>query len=304
MPRLHKIYLVGYPSSESQRKNEPCRAIKGPVKIPLYSRSMRTSWTMPLGVAEEPSLILFCFPFAGGGATAYSHWIGRFPANLQVIGVQLPGRGERINEAPFRTIPALADAFIEATQLMMQQPFGFFGHSMGAILAYEIASRLRSLMRSAPQFLIASACIAPHVRLNIPARSALSEEDLIEELRALNGTPSNVLTHRELLEIALPAIRADFAAIETYRCSNIDPLDCPILAITGTDDHRVELDKQQAWRHLTHANFTHCVLPGDHFSVLSRPEPMITTLRKYIRNFSETNDPAGTQISDDFPNRV
>ena len=225
-------------------------------------------WLRYLRRRPLADLQLFCFPFAGGGASAFRKWDTKLPGNIEVCAIQLPGREDRLLEPPFRQIGPLVNALSELVVIGLDKPFVFFGHSMGALVAFELSRRLRRLGGRQPDHLIVSGFRAPH----LPDRQAptydLPETSFLEELRRLGGTPDEVLQSSELMTLFTPTLRADFALSETYAYVHEVPLECSISAFVGSDDQEVSYDEVAAWRHHTNGSFSLQSIPGDHFFLL------------------------------------
>lgn len=177
----------------------------------------------------------------------------------------LPGREGRLSEPAISRLLPLVEALGSALQPWLDLPFVFFGHSMGALLAFELARRLRGLYAIEPRQLFLSGNAAPQVPDLNPPRHALPEAEFLAELRRLNGTPEAVLQHRELMELMLPILRADFAVCETYVYTPQPLLACPIAAFGGLDDPEIRRDALAAWAEQTQGAFRLRMLPGDHF---------------------------------------
>ncbi|MDI4664963.1 alpha/beta fold hydrolase [Xanthobacter autotrophicus] len=222
-------------------------------------------------------LRLFCLPFAGGNASAYAPWQAAINPAIEVVPVQLPGHGARIREAPFETMDDMADGMADAMARRLDAPYAVFGHSMGALLAFETLRRLRARGAPAPVELFVSARRAPHLPPSRPPLHVLSDADLVAELRALNGTPDVVLGDRELLDLLLPVIRADLKAVETYRFRAAAPFDFPIHAFGGTRDSIPEEDLRAWSRHSTSV-FSLALYPGDHFYLNDHRIPLLRSL--------------------------
>src|SRR5262249_55388812 len=141
----------------------------------------------------------------------------------------------------------------------------FFGHSMGAMISFELARYLRRKHRLSPHHLFVSGRRAPQIPMTEAPSYNLPESGFYEKLRLLNGTPTEVLEQPELMELVLPMLRADFSVVETYAYTTDAPLDCPVTAFGGLQDHRVERGMLEAWREQTTSTFTLRMLPGDHF---------------------------------------
>lgn len=206
---------------------------------------------------------LVCFPHAGGSATFYRPVSATFSPTVDVIALQYPGRQDRRREVCIEDIGELADRITEQLLDLSEKPTVFFGHSMGATLAFEVASRLEQKGANTPRCLIASGRRAPSTQRKEGVH--LHDDDgIIAELRQLNGTDSALLDD-EMLRIALPAIRSDYHAIESYACEPGRKLSCPITVLTGDADSKTSLEEAQAWREHTTASFRLKVFAGGHF---------------------------------------
>jgi medium-chain acyl-[acyl-carrier-protein] hydrolase len=233
----------------------------------MTTRATKSPWISLKRLNPNASMRLFCFPYAGGGAAIYHDWQKSFPQALEVCPVQLPRRGERMKEAPFTQIKPLVEAAAEALLPFFDRPFAFFGHSMGALISYELAQLLRREKAPAPTHLFVSGHSAPHLRNREVITYNLPHDEFIEELRRLKGTPQQVLDHPELMELIIPILRADFEICETYSCSNEPPLHFPITAFAGIDDVDVPRERMESWREHTRGSFSIHMMPGDHFFI-------------------------------------
>ena len=210
-------------------------------------------------------LRLFCFPYAGGGASIYRTWSDELPPEVEVCPVQLPGRESRLIEPSFTRFAPLLQAMNPFVQPYLDMPFAFFGHSMGAMIGFEFARYLRQRERLGPAHLFVSGCRAPQrFDFDSPIHD-LPEPKFIEELRLLEGTPDKVLQHPELMELLIPVLRADFEMVETYSYTPEAPLDCPISAFGGLQDDEVSREDIEAWQQQTRSAFVARMFPGGHF---------------------------------------
>jgi surfactin synthase thioesterase subunit len=223
------------------------------------------SWIAFRQPVPEARLRLFCFPYAGAGALIFRTWSDGLPADVEICPVQLPGRGTRVRELPFTQLSPLVEALAQALAPLLDRPFAFFGHSLGALVSFELARRVRRQYGVHPVRLFVSAGRAPQIPHRGPPIHALPEKEFLAELRRLNGTPSELLGHEELMAIMLPLLRADFAVYETYVYSTEPPLSCPISVFGGLHDHRVNNSDLEAWGAQTDVSFSLRMLPGDHF---------------------------------------
>jgi surfactin synthase thioesterase subunit len=223
------------------------------------------SWISFRRPCVDLRLRLFCFPYAGAGALIFRTWPDGLPADVEVCPVQLPGRGTRMRERPFTQLSPLVEALAEALVPLLDKPFAFFGHSLGALVSFELARRIRRQYGVHPVRIFVSGARAPQIPHRGTPIHTLPRKEFLAELRRLNGTPGELLDHEELMEIMLPLLRADFAVYETYVYSSEPPLNCPIAAFGGLQDRGVNNSDLEAWRAQTDVSFSLRMLPGDHF---------------------------------------
>lgn len=207
---------------------------------------------------------LFCFPYAGGGASIYRSWQAETGPSIEIHPVRLPGRESRISEAPMFSVDELVESIVHEIAPLIHGPFALFGYSFGALLAFETARKLRR-KGFAPERLMIAALKAPHLPLRRKPIHHLPDSLLADEIRRFSGTPEAVLENPELMNLLLPAIRADFTAYERYRYRAEAPLDCPTTAMRGATDASVSSDELAEWSQHTSAVFTRHVFPGGHF---------------------------------------
>lgn len=227
---------------------------------------------------RAPRFRIFCFPFAGGSAGLFGSWATTLPEDVEVCSVQLPGRGTRIREPLFTRLDSVIDALIPVVRKLLDLPFVLFGHSLGALVAFEVARRLRRDRLAMPERLFASAFRGPSLPVPTPHIHALEDGKFANHLRELNGTPAEILANSEMLEILLPMLRADFAIAETYRYYAELPLPCGISAWAGSQDAHVGLKDLEAWGRETEVSFERSSFPGDHFFVFSQQKLLLDRL--------------------------
>ena len=207
-------------------------------------------------------LTLICYPYAGGASALFLGW-RRYLTEISIEPVCLPGRGIHFDKRPARTMEELVNFLVGSAQF--EPPYAFFGHSMGALVGFEVIRRLRSKGYPQPLYLFASACPAPQHFSIDPKIHNLRDDDFISRLRGLNGTPSEVLDHPELIDLLLPVLRADFEICETYEYIKGEPLRIPISVFGGEEDTEVPVDFLRAWCQQTTSDFNMQVYPGGHF---------------------------------------
>lgn len=231
-------------------------------------------------LSEPPhpeAIHLFCFPFAGGSSRMYHPWSTHLPSNIQVCPLELPGRGQRFTHPPFRNLPTLIATLGPLLLPHLDQPFAFFGHSLGALISFELVRWLRRQQAPLPQYLFVSGRSAPQVPHLIPALHQLPDPDFIAGLRTYNGTPESVLNHPELMEVLLPTLRADFELFETYQYCHEAPLPCPIYTFAGQTDPLTSLPSVKAWQSQTSQFFEDYWFPGAHFFLQDYEQQVIHT---------------------------
>ncbi|HWQ56282.1 MAG TPA: alpha/beta fold hydrolase [Bryobacteraceae bacterium] len=236
------------------------------------------------GVESQPAarLRLFCFPHAGGGAAAFRRWAERFPKEIAVCPVRLPGRESRASEPPFDRMEPLVEALGEAIMPHIGQPFAFFGHSMGAGIAFELARWLRRRGEPLPAILLASGARAPQYRLNWTPGPEPTETELLEQLRRLEGIPQEALEDPEVMRLVLPALRADTSLYRNYTYQPEPPLACPIRAYGGEADPNVAREHLEAWSHQTTASFALAMFPGGHFYLHSAEADLLAAITQVL----------------------
>ncbi|HZI20589.1 MAG TPA: alpha/beta fold hydrolase [Pyrinomonadaceae bacterium] len=234
-----------------------------------------SGWLRCLRPREEALLRLFCFPYAGGGGAAYRAWPARLPEAVEVWTVQLPGREERLAEAPFTELRALLAALTPSLLPALDLPFVFFGHSMGALISFELTRHLRRHAGLRPSHLLVSARRAPHLPAARAPIHALPEKLFKEEILRLTGTPPVVFADEELARIFLPLLRADIALCETYEYEEEDALCVPVAAFGGTRDEGVEPRHLEAWCELTTAPCSVHLFEGGHFYLREAQAPLL-----------------------------
>jgi medium-chain acyl-[acyl-carrier-protein] hydrolase len=236
-----------------------------------YSVESRSVWLEGYQPKKNARLRLFCFPPAGGSAYQFSGWAHSLPAGVELLPVQLPGRGRRFNEEPHRRLVPLARLIALELAPYFVYPYVLFGHSMGALIAFEVARELERAGGQGPSLLMVSGRRGPEVPRTRPPTYDLPDEEFKDELRRMNGTPEEVLNNPQLMELMMPLLRADFESVQTYAFEGPCALRCPVRGYGGLGDSGVPAESLDAWRNYTSAGFRLSMLPGDHFFVF-QPE--------------------------------
>ncbi|HET6378025.1 MAG TPA: alpha/beta fold hydrolase [Methylocella sp.] len=227
---------------------------------------MNSPWFYRPFPRPQPSARLFAFPYAGAGPAVFRAWPDGLPSTVELCAVQLPGRGARFLEPAIPSIPRLTGALLPALMPLLDRPFAFFGHSMGAVLAFEAARALVLRGGPVPALVIVSARRAPHIPDPGPPLHNLPDAEFAAEInRRYGGIPAEILDDKEALEFFLPVLRADISALDAYRPAEGIALCCPLAVFGGEDDARIPLPHLEAWRGVTSGPFEICLFPGGHF---------------------------------------
>ena len=230
---------------------------------------------------KTSSVRLFCFPYAGGGDVIFRSWQRILPDTVEVCPVQLPGRGSRITEPPCTEINKLIRLTGEALALHLDKPFALFGHSMGALIAFELAHHLQRKYSAQPVHLFISGRCSPQT-MSEPMDLKQYDSALPEILRRYNGTPAEALEDPELMELMLPVLRADLALCKSYIYTPKPPFSFSITAFGGLDDHGVPRRCIESWREHTTGPFALRMLPGDHFFLKTSRLPLLEAISKEL----------------------
>jgi medium-chain acyl-[acyl-carrier-protein] hydrolase len=245
-----------------------------------------TPWIVRPFQKPAATIRLFCFPFAGGGASAYFQWAREFSAtSIEVCAIQLPGRENRLRETPVSSASSLIQSLNEAIQPLLDRPFAFFGHSMGAMLAFELAHSLQSTHRTLPSRLFLSGSKPPR---SICAEASLNHLPDAEFVAAIaeryQAVPKEILAQPDLLELSMPKLRADFTLIESYHCAEREPLDIPFWIFGGDSDPTVPVSLLYNWKEYTKNSSAVQIFPGDHFFLNSARAEVLKSVVQNLGN--------------------
>lgn len=229
-----------------------------------------------------PAVRLLCFPYAGGGGRTFRTWAAHLPAAIEVEPVELPGHARRIREPPIDRLPRLARQLAGELAPKLDRPFALFGHSIGAWIAFEVARELRR--RTGLQPLLLVVCGFPSPRLPRPSSMVHRLPDPLfrNHLLRIGALPAAAAADPELVDLLLPALRADFSLSATYAFRDEPPLDCPILACAGWGDPGAGRRELDAWGRETSGACVVERFPGGHMFVERRPEPLLASVGRLI----------------------
>ncbi|WUI02381.1 alpha/beta fold hydrolase [Spirillospora sp. NBC_00431] len=226
------------------------------------------------------SLRLFCLPHAGGSAVFFRPWAKEVNPAVEVHAVQYPGRADRLGEPLIDDADRVARIIAGEMAPLIDRPAAVFGHSMGAVLAYEV-TRLLQERGTPPVHLFVSGTRPPHDRDDVPV-SERDDDALVDEILALGGTDAEVLRNAELRALVLPYVRNDFALLEKYVHRAGTRLTVPITAIIGDADTHVSEEQATGWADVTDGGFAMTVLPGDHFYLVGRQRDVIAEIHRTL----------------------
>ncbi len=217
--------------------------------------------------SSRTRLHLICAPYAGGAAAAFRGWARWLPEEIALLAIEFPGHGSRFAEPPTTSMSALVAEAADALAPITRAPLAFFGHSLGAVVMFELARKLHKQAGRWPERLLLSGQRAFHRPPPRPPIHALPDQEFLEEIRRYGGTPNEVFEDAELLSIFHPLLRSDFTLGETYCYEPGAPLECPISAYGGLYDLEVTSEDVKAWQSYTRREFNWRMFPGGHFFI-------------------------------------
>ena len=221
----------------------------------------------PFGTGEDASVRLLCLPHAGAGAGVYRTWGRGLPATIAACPVQPPGRETRRSEQPLTSAVEIARQLAPEVLRTVRPPYAVFGHSTGAVCAFEVVREIRRLNGELPVHLFVAGRRAPSIPMFRTELAGLAADELATVLRRLGGTPEEILAEPVMLELIQPLLVADFHVNEMYDYRAEPPLPIPVTAFAGTRDHFADPDQVAGWQKETSGRYAQLVLDGDHFAI-------------------------------------
>jgi medium-chain acyl-[acyl-carrier-protein] hydrolase len=209
-------------------------------------------------------------------------WAQGLPKDVEVCAIQLPGHAGRLEQPPFSELLPLTRAIANAMTPLLDRPFSCLGHSLGALLAFEVIRILRDRKEPQPTYLFASGCSSPHVRKVEKPTHDLPDGQFVQRLRELNGTPAELFDNTELIDLLLPAIRADFRISETYAYVQAAPISCSIIVFGGKDEKELTVDKLRRWSEHSTGETHIALFPGDHFFIHAAQKEMMNLVGRFL----------------------
>lgn len=229
-------------------------------------------------------LRLFLFHHAGGSSASFYNWHALFPGDWEVNLVDHPGRGRTIRLPLLDDLESVLDCFAADLRPLFDRPFAFFGHSMGAMVCFELAKRLLKDGAPAPCWIGVSGKSPDYLHQPTASpRHLLDDDALIEEIRRLGGTPDSLLASRDYLELLLPIARADFRLVETWSPPQAcEPLPVPLSAFGGLADESAPPDTLDAWRRCTVTSLGLHTFDGGHFYLFENRDAVAARIRSDV----------------------
>ncbi|MBM7845956.1 thioesterase II family protein [Herpetosiphon giganteus] len=251
---------------------------------------MTNPWFPYRAARQNPQLKLFCFAFAGGAASLFRTWPLKLPDWVEVVAVQLPGRESRLREPLYTDLMSLVNDLGQVLAPELNQPFAFFGHSLGAMISFELARELRRLQVAQPSWLWLSARRAPQLLDTSPRIAHLSKQAFTEHMiQHYQGIPPEVAREPELMNLFVPIMHADIQMVETYAYADQPALDCPLTVIGGIDDPTMTMAHLSPWRQQTSKRFNLRQVPGDHFFVRNQPDLLLQIINEELNLLTTFN---------------
>jgi len=250
-------------------------------------------WILSTVVRPKAKIRLICFPYAGGSALAYKNWGEQFPESIEVVSVNLPGHGNRILEPAISDMDILIEnLYHNLADYLMDKPIIFLGHSMGASVCFEFAKYLNATDVDLRGIFI-SAYKAPHLMNKSESDFEeklyrLTDDQLVQKLKDIGGTPADLINHTELMKLALPTMRSELKLLETYKYRHCSPLDIPIIAFASIGDNVVDFMEVFEWNKHTTSSFKFYKLSGGHFFIHSAEKTVVSIVIKEIMNVFKT----------------
>lgn len=227
---------------------------------------------------------LICFPYGGGSSTLFFRWKNLLPKEIILESIEYSGHGKYFQKPLIYDFNSMIDHLRTELEGKMEFPFAFFGHSMGALLSFELTRRLQDYSLPLPKHLFVSGCRAPQISRGSSPISELSDEDFYLSIqKRFHSIPSEISQNPELLKIFLSILKADYAVMENYHYVVKPAIDCPITALSGDTDPVVSNEQLDDWRFHTSSRFNKISIPGDHFSIISDPKELIKEIVKGIQ---------------------
>ncbi len=255
----------------------------------MFTNTSLKKWIVTPLPRPQAKLALYCLPFAGGSSNSFRSWASLLPPAVELRAVELPGHGTRLSEGLARRLTDLLAPLTEAVAESADKPFALFGHSMGALLGYELTLKLENETDRHPVHVFLSGHGAPTLPEREEPIHQLPKQRFIEKIRQYNGTPQEVLENHELMELMVPILRADFEVCETYRPQTVRKMRAPLTVLSGISDAGAPREDLEVWREFTEGAFNLRLFPGDHFYLLQHKVTLLQAILQDINKHFNLN---------------
>jgi surfactin synthase thioesterase subunit len=225
---------------------------------------------------------LICFPFSGASAYSYVPFKKFLPPGIDLIPLELPGRGKRLKEPLLKNIESMVDDLFRQLRPFLQKPFSFYGHSMGTVLSYRMVHRLRQQGLPQPDYLFMSGRYGPSVKEDEPHNHSLPPAEFKKKLKEMGGTPDELMQDEQLLDFFEPILRADFQGLDEYVYQETEPLDIPIVVMLG-DEEKITSDQAMAWQCESSRPIEVKWFKGKHFFIFDFPGEIVQVMVKKMK---------------------
>jgi surfactin synthase thioesterase subunit len=242
----------------------------------------RSRQIVQLGPHAPRRCRLICIPYAGASASVYARWAAALTAPIELCALELPGHGHRLGEPLNRGVAALVKQFADGLGDALDMPYAFFGHSMGALLCYELTRCLASMGLPLPIKLLLSGFPAPHIRRPPPVTYDLPDREFVAAVQRYDGMEGEILANRELMELILPILRADLCACQTYRYQPGPRLATSVVALGGREDPEASQEELLGWRDLVTGGFSLHMFPGAHFFIRTHENEVLRAIESEL----------------------
>lgn len=257
-----------------------------PVKVVSSSQKpviTTSSWLVIPRPNPQAKLRLFCFPYAGAGPVVYRAWVDDLPSQVELVSLLYPGRESRLREPAYVSIQPLLSALMAEILPYLDQPFAFYGHSLGALIAFELARGLRRQQAPQPQHMFLSSRRSLHLPERFPAIHVLSDDSFARAIQErYNGIPAVIQQDPELMALFLPILKADFSILETYQYEPEPAFNFPLSIYGGTQDQHALEEELAAWKFHTTRSCTVQMFPGDHFFIQSQRAALLAAISQVL----------------------
>lgn len=245
-------------------------------------------WFTPLNQVENCQLRLICFSYAGGGTSAFREWVDLICDDVEIIVIQMPGRETRFVEPLATNLTDVVQEIAINIAKLSPVPFVFFGHSLGSLIAFEVTRLLVNKNLNTPERLLLSGRRAAHLPLGRPPYHLLDDDALIEKITTLGGTTEEIIANKDLMDLILPIIRADFALHDTYQYKSGQTLNVPIHVFGGEQDIATSVENLSAWQRHSIQPIELNILKGGHFFIDSARQELMQLVNDALEPLIET----------------